>query len=83
MADPAENFAIIPVTGKPPAGAIAHGAMAAITEQILDSVSRKAALDLLARAEAAAEEEREREQREQQVITEGIRALADSVAQTV
>jgi hypothetical protein len=38
------------------------------------------AIALVARADADAEEEREREQREQQVLTEGIRALADSIA---
>ena len=81
MTDP-ENFALIKVSyGSPrPSDAIAVGALSAVTEHILSSKARAEALALVARAEAAAEEEREREQREQQVLTEGIRALADSVA---
>jgi hypothetical protein len=76
------HFALIRVPDgcKAPDDVIAHGSLNAITERVMSSKARSDALELLARADAAAEEEREREQREQQVLTEGIRALADSVA---
>jgi hypothetical protein len=41
ITDPYQRFAIIPVPyGKPPAGAIAHGPMTAISEHILGSKAR-------------------------------------------
>jgi len=79
MTEPTSAFAIIPLTGKPPDNAIVHGSLNAVTQCVLGSKARFEAELLIARADAA-EEEREREQREQQVLTEGIRALADSVA---
>jgi hypothetical protein len=80
MTDPAPSFAIIPVPdGKPPVNAIAHGSMFAVMERLLDSKSRTAALDLVARAEQAVEQEREREQRDQAIVTNGIGALADAI----
>jgi hypothetical protein len=71
------HFALIrvPDNSKPPADAIAHGTLSAVTERVLSSRARSDALDLLARADEAAEHEREREQREQQLITDGLRAL--------
>jgi hypothetical protein len=75
------HFALIRLpNGKVPADAIVHGSMSCVMQSVLDSKARNEALDLLARADAAAEQEREREQREQQVITEGIRAIADGIA---
>jgi hypothetical protein len=81
MTDPAPSFAIIavPPDGKPPAGAIVHGPLDVVMERVLDSKARVAAEALVARADQAAEQEREREEREQEVITEGIRAIADGI----
>jgi hypothetical protein len=76
------SFALIKVpAGVQPHGeVIATGSLSSVTQSIKDSKARNDALDLLKRADEATEQEREREQCEQQVITEGIRALADSVA---
>jgi hypothetical protein len=82
MTEPAENFAIIPVSGhKPPDNAIMHGPLDVITERVLGSRARADALDLVARAADAAEQEREREQQEQAVLAEGVKAIADGIAQ--
>jgi hypothetical protein len=81
MTDPAPSFAIIPVPyGKPPAGAIAHGPLSAVFEHVLGSRARADAEALVKRAADAAEQEREREQREQEVLSDGIRTIADGVA---
>jgi hypothetical protein len=81
MTDPS-TFAIIPVPyGKPPADAIAHGPMSAVMQHVLSSRARAEALALVKRADAAAEEERRRAQREQQIFSEGIRAIADGIGQ--
>jgi hypothetical protein len=76
------HFALIrvPAGCKAPGDVIAHGSLAAVTERVLSSQARSDALDLLARADAAAEEEHEREQRERVLLADGIRALADSMA---
>ena len=81
MTDPS-TLAIIPVPyGSPsPANAIAHGPMAAVMAHVLGSKARAEALDLVQRAEQAAEEERERAQREQQIFSEGVQAIADGIA---
>jgi hypothetical protein len=60
---------------------IACGSLNAVTQPILGSKSRADALDLIKRADAAAEQEREREQQERVVVAEGARALADGIAQ--
>ena len=81
MADPAPSFAIVPVhDNKVPAGAIAHGPLNVITERVLSSKARTEALALVARADEAAEQEREREQREQEILSDGIRAFTDGIA---
>jgi hypothetical protein len=75
------HFAIIPVPyGKPPADCIMHGPMQAVMQHVLGSKARVEAEALIARADAAAEQEREREQREQHIVSEGIRAFADGIA---
>jgi hypothetical protein len=82
MTDPAPSFAIIPVRyGKPPAEAIMHGPLSAVMEHVLGSKARADALALVARADEAAAEEREREQREQEILSDGIRAVADGIQQ--
>jgi hypothetical protein len=73
------SFALIRVPDgcKAPGDVIAHGSMSSVTQCLLDSVARSKAEALLARADEAAEQEKQREQREQQLITEGVRALHD------
>jgi hypothetical protein len=81
MTDPAPSFAIIPVPyGTPwPNSAIAHGPLSAIMEHVLGSRARADAEALVKRAADAAEQEREREQREQELLSDGIRAIADGI----
>jgi hypothetical protein len=81
MAEPAPNFAIIPVPyGTPsPNSAIAHGPLSQIMEHVLGSRARADAEALVKRAADAAEQEHEREQQEQQAISEGVRALRDGI----
>jgi hypothetical protein len=75
------RFALIRVPDgvRPTGDVIAHGSTSSVTQCLLDSKARNDALDLIARANEAAEQEREREQREQEVFAEGVRALRDGI----
>jgi hypothetical protein len=75
------HFALIRLpNSKVPADAIVHGSMSCVMQSVLDSKARNEALDLLARADMPAEQEREREQREQEIVSDGIHAIADGIA---
>jgi hypothetical protein len=63
----------------PDGAVIAQGSLSAVTQPILGSRSRAEALAIIARADRAAEQERAREQREQEIVSDGIRVLADGI----
>jgi hypothetical protein len=56
---------------------IMQGSLNAVMQHVIDSKARKEAEALIARADQAAEQEREREQRERELVSDGIRVLAD------
>jgi hypothetical protein len=73
----ADRFAIVPLTEnqRAPADCIAWGSMSAISQHIVDSKVRNAALNLLARADAASEELEQAQAQQQQLITTGLQTL--------
>jgi hypothetical protein len=73
--EPRKHFKLMAPDGE----VIMQGSLAAVMQCVLDSKARKQALDLVARADAAAEQEREREQHEQTMIAEAVYAFADSI----
>ena len=73
------QFAIVPVSDKPPANAIMHGSMSAVMERVADSKARKDAEAVIARAGQAAAELEQQQQREQQIVADGVRKFADGI----
>jgi len=73
------EFAIVPVSDKPPANAIMHGSMSAVMERVADSKARKEAEAVIARAADAAAELEQQQQREQAAIDDGVRKIADGI----
>src|SRR6516225_8725272 len=73
------QFAIVPVSDKPPANAIMHGSMSAVMERIADSKARSEAEAVIARAEQAAAELELEQQREQQIIADGLHKFIDGI----
>jgi hypothetical protein len=78
MSDP-EQFAIIPITGQPPADAIMHGSIDAVMEQIVGSKARNELEALIERAADAAEQEAEREAREAEQQRHVIQDLCNGI----
>jgi hypothetical protein len=73
------EFAIVPVSDKPPANAIMHGSMSAVMERIADSKARTEATALIRRAADAAAELKQQQEREQAAIDDGVRKIADGI----
>ena len=73
------QFAIVPVSDKPPANAIMHGSMSAVMERVADSKARKDVEAVIARAGQAAAELEQQQQREQQIVADGVRKFADGI----
>ena len=73
------EFAIVPVSDKPPSNAIMHGSMSAVMERVADSKARSEAEKVIARAEQAAAELEQQQRHEQQIIADGVRKFADGI----
>jgi hypothetical protein len=77
---PQEQFAIMPVYDRPPAGSIFHGSMSAVMEHVVDSQTRNDSQQLLRDAASALGVLEEVEAKEDALRERQVRAFCDSVA---